>query len=132
MASRINGTRNLSEEHIGYAPILSNLPRLNRIPVVSVADRFQAILLAAAPVPVQLGERRLHFALVIGASGHDHRFFSVPGPVEAKPGMRHGKDRFLELCFFPGLAAIDGYVYFADLTPTRPCQAGNLVIARRV
>src|SRR4029077_7846276 len=55
-----------------------------------------------------------------------------PGPVEVKPGMRHGKDWILELCFFPGLAAIDGYVYFADLTPTRPCQAGNLVIARLV
>src|SRR5262249_16749368 len=131
VSAEINGTRNLREQHIGYAPIPGDLPWLNGIPVVSVADRFQAIPLTASPVPVQLGERRLHFTLVIGAPGHDHRFFSIPGPVEAKPGMCHGKDGLLELCLFPGLAAIDGYIYLADPTPTRPCQAGNLIIAGR-
>src|SRR5437016_3350562 len=90
---------------------------------------LQTVFFGAAPVSIQLRERRLNFALIVGATGLQHRLFSAPCPVEIEPGMRHRKHRILDFCFIPGSAAIDGYVYLTDLAPTRPCQPGNLVVA---
>src|SRR5437667_8213907 len=91
--------------------------------------RLQTVFFGAAPVSIQLRERRLNFALIVGATGLQHRLFSVPCPVEIEPGMRHRKHRILDSSFLPGFAAIDGYVYLMDLAPTRPREPGNLVIA---
>src|SRR3984893_10679872 len=82
-----------------------------------------------APVFKQLRSRRLNFTLVIGATRLNHRLFSVPSPVESKPGMRLRKHRRVKLRFLPGPAAIGGYFDLGDRAPTGPGQAGNLDIS---
>src|SRR6186997_865326 len=89
---------------------------------------LQTVFFGAAPVSIHLRERRLHFALIVGATGLDDHLFSVPCPVEIETGMRLRKHRILDFGFLPALAAIDGYFYLADRAPARPRQPGNLVI----
>src|SRR5436305_1809742 len=73
----------LSEHRIGYAPIASNPPGLDHVGV-NGAYRLVPILFGDAPVLVQLELRGLDFTLIIGATRHEHRLFSVPSPVKSK------------------------------------------------
>src|SRR5438105_2928112 len=116
----------LSEHRIVYAPIAGHLPGLDGGEMSGAGGLFRV---GDAPDLIQLRHRRLNVARVIGAPRHDHRFFSVPGPVESKPGMRLRMHRRLKLRFLPDLAAVGGYFDLRDRARTGPGQAGNLDIS---
>src|SRR5262245_28633194 len=84
-ARMIADASKLSEHRIGYAPISSNLPRLDHVSV-NGAYGLVHVLFGDAPVLVQLLLRGLDFTLIIGATGHDHGLFAVPSPIERKAG----------------------------------------------
>src|SRR5262249_46216354 len=96
---------------------------------MSGADGFLKILFGDAPVSIQLRSRRLNVSLIISATRHQHRLFSVPCPVKGKPGMRLRKYRRVKLRLLPSPAAVGGYIDLADRAPTGPSQAGNLHIS---
>src|ERR1700740_2518538 len=95
MATIIAGRRNLSEERIGDAPIASDFPRLNRVEMNGTRKWILfPIRWLHAPVLRQFRQRWLNLTRLVRATRLDHRFLSVPGPVERKPGMRlrkHGR-----------------------------------------
>src|ERR1700680_4886105 len=124
----ITGTSSLREHRIGDAPIAGHFPGLHGIEMRG-ADGFFRLLAADAPVFIQLRYRRLDFTLVIRATRLDHRLFSVPSPVEVKPGMRLRKHRRLKLRVPPAPAAVSRHIDLADLAPPGPSQASNLDIA---
>src|SRR5215471_12193751 len=121
----INGTSSLSEHRIVYAPIASHPPGLHHVGVNGTTDRFFHVLFAGAPVLVQLLARGLNFTQFVGGTRQDHRLFSVPRPVERKPGMGPWNHRPVKLRFLPGLAAVSGHIDLLDDAPTGPGQAGN-------
>src|ERR1700722_8132410 len=88
----------LREHRVANAPIAGHEPGLDSIEVRGAAGLFQ---LGDAPVLVQLRLRRLNVTLVVRATGHQHRLFAVPRPVEREPGMRLRMDRRLKLRFLP-------------------------------
>src|SRR5215831_19231908 len=127
-ARNMTGTSSLREHRIGYAPIAGHFPGLHGV-VMLAPDWFFRLLVSDAPVLVQLRNRGLNVTLVIRATRHDHRLFSVPSPVKGKPGMRLREHRRLKLRFLPCLATVGGYIDLADRAPAGPGQAGNLDIS---
>src|SRR4029077_7931070 len=105
----ITGTSKLREhlrKHgIVYAPIAIHPPGLNGIDVNGAAG-FLLSHVGDAPVFIQLRQCRLNFTAFIRAARLEHRLFSVPSPVQSKPGMRLRKHRCLKLCVLPTAAAV--------------------------
>src|SRR5215467_12235340 len=130
-ATRISaGTSSLSEHCIGNAPVLGYLPRLNGVHVNGTWPRlFVPILRLHAPVLGQFSKRRLNVAGLIRSTRHQHRLFTVPGPVIGKAGVRLRMHRILDLRLLPSLAAVGRDVDLADLARPGPGQAGDLDIA---
>src|SRR5262245_6696326 len=124
----ITDASRLSEHRIVYAPIAGHAPGLDHVGV-NGAGGFFHIRFGDAPVLVQLRLRGLNFTLFIGAARHEHRLFSVPGPVKSKPGMGLRMHRRLQLCFLPALAAVGRYFDLADHAPAGPSQAGDLHVS---
>src|SRR6266436_1591919 len=128
IARIITGTSTLTlcEHRIVYAPVAGHEPGLDGIEMSGAAGLFQ---LGDAPVFIQLRLRRLNVTLVIRATGHEHRLFSVPTPVKGKPGVRLRMHRGLKLRFLPALAAVGGDFDLTDRASTGPSQASNLDVS---
>src|SRR5262245_12869410 len=109
-----------------YAPIAGHEPRLDGIEMRGAAGLFQ---LGDAPEFIQLLLRRLDVTLVIRATRHEHRLFSVPSPVERKPGVRLRMHRRLNLRLLPAPAAVGGDFHLADRAAAGPSQTGNLDVS---
>src|ERR1700730_12844588 len=108
---RIVATRRSLGKPIGNAPVARNLPRLNGI---VGALNPQLVVQGLVPVFGDVGSRWLNRAQFVRAARHEHTLFSVPLPVEAKPGMSHGIGRRPQVGVLPAPAAVEGYLDAAD------------------
>src|SRR5438552_6166843 len=115
----ITGTSRLREHRFVYAPITVHPSGLEGVDMNGSAC-FLRSHVGDAPVSIQLRQRRLNLTLIIGAARLEHRLFSVPGPVESKPGMRFRKHRCLKFRFLPAPAAVDRHLDLADRATTGP------------
>ena len=65
--------------------------------------------------------------MLIGATGLQDGFFSVPGPREAESGVCLCKDGFLKLRIFPRLGAIRGDFDAPNLAAAGPSESGDFI-----
>src|SRR5258707_14338323 len=117
-----NAAMESSRVRIGHLTTCGDAPRPDRVVVVK-------IIIAANRE--KLGQRRLDVTGFICGAALDHDGFAVPLPGQPEAGQRPRQHRFLQLCFLPALAVIDGDIDTPDLAVTAPGDSADLVKSGR-
>src|SRR5215831_18163113 len=102
MMSTTGARRSLCKAIVN-APIARNSPRLHAV----VGARHTEILVQRfVPVFCNFGAGGLDRPQLVRAARHEDALLSVPIPVVAEAGMRHGKRRRPKVCILPVPAAV--------------------------